>query len=60
MFFMAGGCLHASEPALVTLDIPVLVAGYGSAFFEETAREFEALRPGMKVRIHGRRCARRD
>ncbi len=50
---MAGGCLHAAEPALVTLDIPVLVAGYGSAFFEETAREFEVLRPGVKVRIHG-------
>lgn len=37
----------------IELDIPVLVAGYGAAFFEETAREFEALRPGVKVRIHG-------
>ncbi|WP_238991392.1 extracellular solute-binding protein [Rariglobus hedericola] len=35
------------------LDIPVLVAGYGAAFFEETAREFESLRPDLKVRIHG-------
>jgi raffinose/stachyose/melibiose transport system permease protein len=42
-----------AEPASVTLDIPVLVAGYGSAFFEETAREFEALHPGVKVRLHG-------
>ncbi|MFA6285765.1 MAG: extracellular solute-binding protein [Opitutaceae bacterium] len=39
--------------ASVTLDVPVLVAGYGSAFFEEAAREFEALRPDVKVRIHG-------
>ncbi len=43
----------ASLPVSVTLDVPVLVAGYGSAFFEETAREFEALRPGVKVRLHG-------
>jgi len=45
--------LRAADPAPVTLDVPVLVAGYGSAFFEETAREFEALRPDVKVRIHG-------
>jgi ABC-type sugar transport system permease subunit/ABC-type glycerol-3-phosphate transport system substrate-binding protein len=44
-----------AEPATasIELDIPVLVAGYGAAFFEETAREFETLRPGVKVRIHG-------
>ena len=42
-----------TPPAPLELDIPVLVAGYGAAFFEETAREFEALRPGVKVRIHG-------
>ena len=51
-------CLFArtplrAEPASLELDIPVLVAGYGAAFFEETAREFEALRPDVKVRIHG-------
>ncbi|MFA6962783.1 MAG: extracellular solute-binding protein [Opitutaceae bacterium] len=44
--------VHA-EAAPLELDIPVLVAGYGSAFFEETAREFESLRPDVKVRIHG-------
>ncbi|EIP98043.1 permease component of ABC-type sugar transporter [Opitutaceae bacterium TAV1] len=37
----------------VVLDVPVLVAGYGAAFFEQVAREFEALRPGMRVRLHG-------
>jgi ABC-type sugar transport system permease subunit/ABC-type glycerol-3-phosphate transport system substrate-binding protein len=42
-----------AEVAPLELDIPVLVAGYGAAFYEETAREFEALRPGVKVRIGG-------
>lgn len=37
----------------LTLDIPVLVAGYGAEFFEETAREFEKLRPGVTVRLYG-------
>ncbi len=46
-------CAGEAGPAPLELDIPVLVAGYGAAFFEETAREFEALRPGVKVRIHG-------
>lgn len=45
--------LRAADPAPVILDIPVLVAGYGSAFFEETAREFETLRPGVKVHLRG-------
>jgi ABC-type sugar transport system permease subunit/ABC-type glycerol-3-phosphate transport system substrate-binding protein len=42
-----------ADAAPLELDIPVLVAGYGPAFYEETAREFEALRPGVKVRIGG-------
>lgn len=37
----------------LTLEIPVLVAGYGAEFFEETAREFEKLRPGVTVRLYG-------
>ncbi len=37
----------------MTLDIPVLVAGYGAEFFEETAREFEKLRPGVRVNLYG-------
>jgi ABC-type sugar transport systems, permease components len=40
-------------PGVLTLDIPVLVAGYGAEFFEETAREFEKLRPGVRVHLHG-------
>jgi len=54
---VAFGPVRADTPAQpgapIELDIPVLVAGYGAAFFEETAREFEALRPGVKVRIRG-------
>jgi raffinose/stachyose/melibiose transport system permease protein len=42
-----------TTPAPLELDIPVLVAGYGAAFYEETARAFEQLRPGVRVRIGG-------
>jgi ABC-type sugar transport system permease subunit/ABC-type glycerol-3-phosphate transport system substrate-binding protein len=44
---------NSSPDTPLELDIPVLVAGYGSAFYEETAREFEKLRPGVRVRIGG-------
>ena len=53
------GSLRAAEsirrttPGPVVLDVPVLVAGYGAEFFEETAREFEKLRPGVRVNLHG-------
>jgi raffinose/stachyose/melibiose transport system permease protein len=41
--------------AAVELDIPVFAGGYGLAFYEETAREFETLRAseGVKVRLYG-------
>ena len=39
--------------AAVELDIPVVFGGYGIAFYEETARQFEALRPGVKVKLYG-------
>lgn len=57
--FVCGGLraigTEAAEPAgkPLVLDIPVLVAGYGAEFFEETAREFEKLRPGVRVHLHG-------
>jgi ABC-type sugar transport system permease subunit/ABC-type glycerol-3-phosphate transport system substrate-binding protein len=44
---------RAATPAPVEIDIPVLVAGYGAAFYEETAREFEKIRPDVRVRIGG-------
>lgn len=37
----------------VELDIPVFSGGFGVAFYEETAREFETLRPGVKVKLYG-------
>jgi ABC-type sugar transport system permease subunit/ABC-type glycerol-3-phosphate transport system substrate-binding protein len=37
----------------VELDIPVFYGGYGLAFYEETARLFEAERPGVKVNLYG-------
>lgn len=38
---------------VVTLDLPVFSGGYGTDFYEETAREFEALRPGVVVKLYG-------
>ncbi len=37
----------------VELDIPVFYGGYGLSFYEETARLFEAQRPGVKVNLYG-------
>lgn len=39
--------------AAVELDIPVFSGGFGIAFYEETARQFEAQRPGVKVKLYG-------
>lgn len=44
--------LRATAAAAPTvLDIPVFAGGYGIAFYEETAREFEKLRAADDVRI---------
>ncbi len=50
-----GGLLAtgAARGADVVLDIPVFAGGYGLSFYEETARRFEALRPGVKVHLYG-------
>jgi ABC-type sugar transport system permease subunit/ABC-type glycerol-3-phosphate transport system substrate-binding protein len=45
--------LTAGLRATTELDIPVFTGGYGIAFYEETARQFEALRPGVKVNLYG-------
>ena len=37
----------------VELDIPVFSGGFGTAFYEETARLFEQQRPGVKVKLYG-------
>jgi ABC-type sugar transport system permease subunit/ABC-type glycerol-3-phosphate transport system substrate-binding protein len=45
--------LAARGAAPATLDIPVFTGGYGISFYEETARQFEALRPGVHVHVYG-------
>jgi raffinose/stachyose/melibiose transport system permease protein len=44
---------EAKSPPRVELDIPVFSGGYGTAFYLDTARRFEQLRPNVKVRLHG-------
>ncbi len=39
--------------AVTELDIPVFAGGYGIAFYEETARRFEQVRPDVKIRLYG-------
>ena len=43
----------AGKAAPVDIEIPVRSGGYGTAFYEETARRFEALRPGVRVNLYG-------
>jgi ABC-type sugar transport system permease subunit/ABC-type glycerol-3-phosphate transport system substrate-binding protein len=45
--------LSVASRAGITLDIPVFAGGNGTAFYEETARQFEALRPGVKINLYG-------
>ncbi|MFT3783437.1 MAG: extracellular solute-binding protein [Nibricoccus sp.] len=37
----------------IVIDIPIQSQAYGSAFFEETARMFEKLRPDVRVNLTG-------
>lgn len=43
----------ASAAAPVRLDVPVFDGGYGIAFYVDTARMFEAARPGVTVNVYG-------
>jgi len=45
------GKVLAKQP--VEIDIPIQSQAYGSAFFEETARMFEKLRPDVRVNLTG-------
>ncbi len=48
------GALGAAHVARgVELDIPVFAGGYGTGFYEETAHQFEAMHPGVEVRVYG-------
>jgi len=43
----------ARGAAAVEIEIPIRSGGYGTAFYEATARQFEKLRPGIKVNLYG-------
>jgi len=59
--FVALVCLSAASnatpaargSATVEIEIPIRAGGYGMAFYEETARQFERVRPGTKVNLYG-------
>lgn len=39
--------------AAIELDIPIFVGGYGISFYEQAARKFEAINPGVRVNLYG-------
>lgn len=43
----------AGAPAPVALEVPIFSGGYGTGFYEESARAFESLRPGVTLRLYG-------
>jgi raffinose/stachyose/melibiose transport system permease protein len=43
----------ASASAPVRLDVPVFDGGYGIAFYADSARRFEAARPGVTINVYG-------
>lgn len=45
-------CAGRTVRADTVLDIPVFAGGYGLSFYEQTARQFEALRARDHVRVH--------
>ena len=47
------GCLLLPLRAAVELDIPLFAGGYGTSFYEDSAREFEKLRPDVRIKIYG-------
>ena len=42
-----------SSNAQIEIDIPIQAQAYGSAYFEETARLFEKIRPDVRVNLTG-------
>jgi ABC-type sugar transport system permease subunit/ABC-type glycerol-3-phosphate transport system substrate-binding protein len=45
--------LPARAASPTELEVPVFEGGYGIAFYTDTARRFEALRPGVRVHVYG-------
>lgn len=50
---LSGQAAPSADPAPITLDIPVFAGGYGTGFYEETARAFERVRPGVRINLYG-------
>ena len=51
IFFFALALTSSLAPRATAteLDVPIFSGGYGTAFYEETARLFEQQRPGVTV-----------
>jgi raffinose/stachyose/melibiose transport system permease protein len=45
--------VFAVAAGAVELDIPVFAGGYGIDFYQQVAREFERVRPGVAVHLYG-------
>ena len=50
---VAAAVRAANNADRVEIEIPMFSGGFGTAFFEETARLFEKERPGVRVRLYG-------
>ena len=48
-----GGPAPVSSTAAAKIEVAILEGGYGIQFFAETARQFERLRPDVRVDLHG-------
>ena len=53
LYLILGLFLNTTHLAAVELDVPVFAGAYGTAFYADSARLFEALRPGVKIRLYG-------
>lgn len=53
LLLLSLGLVTTTLATPVVLDIPVFSGGYGTAFYEETARRFETLRPDVQIRLYG-------
>ena len=48
-----GAAASSDGTGPMVIEIPVFSGGYGTAFYEESARLFAAQRPGVEVFVHG-------
>lgn len=52
-WLLPGWLSAAGSAPVVEIEIPVFTGGYGLGFFEETARRYEARRPGVRINLYG-------